>query len=48
MIDFDLWGWILAVIAALVVGVSKAGIGGLGMLSVLIFMTPRLLLASSR
>lgn len=35
--NFDTWQWVLAVIAALVVGISKAGIGGLGMLSVMIF-----------
>ncbi|MBI5770250.1 MAG: sulfite exporter TauE/SafE family protein [Verrucomicrobia bacterium] len=35
--NFDVWQWALAVIAALVVGISKAGIGGLGMLSVMIF-----------
>ncbi|WP_414664147.1 sulfite exporter TauE/SafE family protein [Horticoccus sp. 23ND18S-11] len=29
--------WALAVVAALIVGVSKAGIGGLGMLSVVLF-----------
>lgn len=34
---FDTWQWALAVIAALVVGISKAGIGGLGMLAVMIF-----------
>lgn len=31
------WQWVLAAVAALVVGVSKAGIGGLGMLAVMIF-----------
>ncbi len=31
------WHWVLAAFAALVVGISKAGIGGLGMLSVAIF-----------
>lgn len=31
------WEWALAIVAALIVGISKAGIGGLGMLSVLIF-----------
>lgn len=31
------WQWALAIIAALVVGISKAGIGGLGMLAVVIF-----------
>jgi uncharacterized membrane protein YfcA len=35
--NFDFWQWVLAVIAALIVGISKSGIGGLGMLSVLIF-----------
>jgi uncharacterized membrane protein YfcA len=34
---FEPWQWILAVAAALLVGVSKTGIGGLGMLSVVIF-----------
>lgn len=34
---FETWQWALAVVAALVVGISKAGIGGLGMLSVMIF-----------
>lgn len=34
---FDSWQWTLAVFAALVVGISKAGIGGLGMLAVAIF-----------
>jgi uncharacterized membrane protein YfcA len=37
MIDFQPWEWALAVLAALIVGISKAGIGGLGMLSVVIF-----------
>lgn len=31
------WQWVLAAVAALVVGISKAGIGGLGMLAVMIF-----------
>ncbi len=31
------WQWGLAAVAALVVGISKAGIGGLGMLAVMIF-----------
>ena len=31
------WQWVLAAIAAVIVGISKAGIGGLGMLSVAIF-----------
>ncbi len=35
--NFEPWQWTLAILAALVVGISKAGIGGLGMLAVLIF-----------
>src|SRR5262245_37484506 len=34
---FEPWEWALAVIAAAIVGISKAGIGGLGMLAVVIF-----------
>ncbi|ACB75733.1 sulfite exporter TauE/SafE family protein [Opitutus terrae] len=34
---FELWQWVLAVIGALLVGVSKTGIAGLGMLFVVIF-----------
>lgn len=34
---FEPWQWVLAAVAALVVGISKAGIGGLGMLAVMIF-----------
>src|SRR5688500_11744844 len=34
---FEPWQWALAVLAALVVGISKSGIGGLGMLAVVIF-----------
>jgi uncharacterized membrane protein YfcA len=34
---FEPWQWVLAVAAALFVGISKTGIGGLGMLSVAIF-----------
>ena len=37
MIAFQPWQWALAVLAALIVGISKAGIGGLGMLAVVIF-----------
>ena len=37
MMSFTPWEWGLAVVAALIVGISKAGIGGLGMLSVVIF-----------
>lgn len=33
----DSWQWTLAVLAALIVGISKSGIGGLGMLAVVIF-----------
>jgi uncharacterized protein len=35
--QLDHWQWILAGVAALIVGISKAGIGGLGMLAVAIF-----------
>lgn len=34
---FDSWQWGLAALAALIVGISKSGIGGLGMLSVVLF-----------
>ncbi len=37
MMVFDTWQWVLAGVAALIVGISKSGIGGLGMLSVVIF-----------
>lgn len=37
MIELEPWGWALAILAALIVGVSKMGIAGLGMLSVAIF-----------
>ena len=37
MMNFQPWEWALAVVAALIVGISKAGIGGLGMLAVVIF-----------
>lgn len=37
MVELSSSDWVLAVIAAAVVGISKSGIGGLGMLSVLIF-----------
>ena len=33
----DTWQWVLAGVAALVVGISKSGIGGLGILSVVLF-----------
>lgn len=33
----DAWGWVIAVVAALVVGISKTGVGGLGMLAVVLF-----------
>jgi uncharacterized membrane protein YfcA len=35
--NFDFWQWVLAGVAALVVGISKSGIGGLGVLAVVIF-----------
>ena len=35
--NLEPWQWALAVFAALVVGISKAGIGGLGILAVMIF-----------
>ena len=34
---FEPWQWVLAVVAALLIGVSKTGIAGLGMLFVVIF-----------
>lgn len=37
MITLEPWQWALAVVGALAVGVSKTGIGGLGMLAVVIF-----------
>lgn len=37
MIMLEPWQWALAVVGALAVGVSKTGIGGLGMLAVVIF-----------
>jgi hypothetical protein len=37
MIGFTNGEWVLAAVAAAIVGISKSGIGGLGMLSVLIF-----------
>jgi uncharacterized membrane protein YfcA len=36
-VAFQPWEWALAIVAALIVGISKAGIGGLGMLAVVIF-----------
>jgi uncharacterized membrane protein YfcA len=36
-VTFSFWEWVLAVFAALLIGISKTGIGGLGMLSVVIF-----------
>jgi hypothetical protein len=35
--NLELWQWLLAVVGALLVGVSKTGIAGLGLLSVVIF-----------
>ena len=37
MTPLEPWHWVLAVLAALIVGLSKAGIGGLGMLAVVLF-----------
>ena len=37
MISLDAWQWTLAAVAAIVVGISKSGIGGLGMLAVVLF-----------
>lgn len=37
MTNLEAWQWALAVVGALAVGVSKTGIGGLGMLAVVIF-----------
>jgi uncharacterized membrane protein YfcA len=37
MIAFEPWQWALAALAALIIGVAKAGIGGLGLLAVVIF-----------
>ena len=35
--NLDAWDWTLAVAAALIVGVAKAGIGGLGLLAAVLF-----------
>lgn len=37
MTTFEPWQWALAIVGALAVGISKTGIGGLGMLAVVIF-----------
>lgn len=37
MNTFENWEWAIAILAALIVGISKSGIGGLGMLSVVLF-----------
>jgi len=37
MMHFETWQWVLAIFAALLVGISKTGIAGLGMLFVVIF-----------
>lgn len=37
MIHLEPWQWVLAVIAALSIGVAKTGIGGLGLLAVVLF-----------
>ena len=35
--NLDAWDWLIAVTAALIVGVAKAGIGGLGLLAAVLF-----------
>jgi len=35
--NLELWQWVVVVLAALFIGVSKTAIGGLGMVSVAIF-----------
>lgn len=35
--NLDAWGWLIAVAAALIVGLAKAGIGGLGLLAAVLF-----------
>ena len=37
MMALEPWQWALAIVAALIVGISKSGIGGLGVLAVVIF-----------
>ncbi len=37
MMDLDVWQWILIIVAAALIGVSKTGIAGVGMLSIAIF-----------
>lgn len=37
LMHFELWQWMLAVVGGLAVGVSKTGIAGLGLLSVVLF-----------
>lgn len=37
MIALSSWDWVLAALAAVIIGISKGGIGGLGMLAVVIF-----------
>lgn len=37
MISLDAWSWVMAGAAALIIGISKTGIGGLGMLAVVLF-----------
>lgn len=37
MIALEPWSWVLAGVAAVIIGISKTGIGGLGMLAVVIF-----------
>ena len=35
--SLDLWQWILAIVGALLVGISKTGVAGLGLLAVVMF-----------
>jgi len=37
-VNLETWDWVIAVAAALIVGVAKAGIGGLGLLAAVLFM----------
>ncbi len=34
---WELWQWGLAIFGALIIGVAKTGVGGLGMLAVVVF-----------
>ncbi len=35
--SWELWQWVLALFGALIIGVAKTGVGGLGMLAVVVF-----------